>query len=332
MWDFKLANVFGLMGKTLPFLIFRFLIFFAITLIAIAVTGGGAGIGWVAGQVLGDPGTGAGYGGLIGAGVVGAGLYFIREYLLYQVKAGHIAVLVHLLDGKPVPEGRGMVDYAKDQVKEYFKESSVLFGVDQLITGVLKTVNRTFNTIANFIPIPGLQGAVKFFNSIVNMSLTYVDEVLLAYYMKQVDAGAEKNPWEHSRHALVLYGQNYKNLLKNAFWLTIFIWILTFIVFLLILGPVALLVAAVPALAGFWTFAFAALFAWGIKAALIDPIAMTALMQVYFKAIEGQQPNPEWDQKLDKMSGKFRELKSKAAAWISGDRPKAAEPAPSIAD
>lgn len=323
MWDFKLGNVIGLMRKTLPFLIFRFLIYFAITLVAIAVTGGGAGIGWVAGSIMGDAPAGAGYGGLIGAGVVGAGLYFIREYLLYQVKAGHIAVLVHLLDGKEIPQGRGMIDYAQGEVKKYFKESSVLFGVDQLIKGVLKAINRTFNTIANFIPIPGLQGAIKFLNAIVNMSLTYVDEVILAYYMKRTNAqssegGGEVNPWDESRRALVLYGQNYKNILKNAFWLTIFIWILTVLTFIVILGPVALLIGAFPALAGFWTFAFAALMAWGFKSAVIDPIAMTALMQVYFNAIEGQEPDAEWDAKLDKLSDKFRQLKSKAQSWVGG--------------
>ncbi len=331
MWDFKLGEVFGLMSKTMPFLIFRFLIYFAITLVAIAVTGGGAGIGWVAGSIMGEAPGGAAWGGLIGAGVVGAGLYLAREYLLYQVKAGHIAVLIHLLDGKSVPEGRGMIEHAQGEVKRYFKESSVLFGVDQLVTGVLKAINRTFNTIANFIPIPGLQGVVKFFNAIVNMSLTYVDEVILAYYMKRAEADGEANPWTESRRALVLYGQNYKNVLKNAFWLTIFVWILTVLTFAIVLVPVAFVVGAVPALAGFWTFAFAALTAWGIKAAVIDPIAMTALMQVYFKAIEGQEPNPEWEAKLEKLSGKFRELKDKASSWTGGrsDTPEPAEQLPS---
>ncbi len=54
-----------------------------------------------------------------------------------------------------------------------------------------------------------------------------------------------------------------------------------------------------------------------IKAALIDPFAMTALMQVFFKVTEGQQPNPEWEGKLEQGSKKFREMKDKATNWVS---------------
>ena len=39
-------------------------------------------------------------------------------------------------------------------------------------------------------------------------------------------------------------------------------------------------------------------------------------MQVYFKTIEGQVPNPEWDRRLAEVSSKFRELKDKALGSI----------------
>jgi hypothetical protein len=44
---------------------------------------------------------------------------------------------------------------------------------------------------------------------------------------------------------------------------------------------------------------------------------MTALMQVFFKVTEGQEPNPEWEAKLEKGSKKFREMKDKAVSWTS---------------
>ena len=40
-------------------------------------------------------------------------------------------------------------------------------------------------------------------------------------------------------------------------------------------------------------------------------------MQVYFKVIEGQVPNPDWDRKLAEASRPFRELKEKAAASLA---------------
>ncbi len=323
MWDFELKAILGLMSRTKPFLVYRLLIYVGITLAYVVVTGGGAGIGYVAGKIGGDPAAGAGYGGIIGFGVVSAALYFAREYLLYMVKAGHIAVLVELLDGKVLPEGRGQIEHATAEVKKRFGESSLLFGVDQMIKGILKVFNRISLSIATLLPIPGLQGVAKFVNSVVNMSLTYLDEVILAYIIRS----QSENPWQSSKEAIVLYAQNYKLILKNAVFLTFIIWGLTLLVFLLVLGPVAAIVALFPNAAGFWTFAFTAVFAWGIKAAVIEPIAMTALMQVFFKAIEGQEPNPDYEAKLSKMTGKFRELKEKAAAYVAPKPQTPSEPA-----
>ena len=34
---------------------------------------------------------------------------------------------------------------------------------------------------------------------------------------------------------------------------------------------------------------------------------------------EGQDPNPEWEAKLDKLSKKFGNLKKKAAEWVGKD-------------
>jgi len=307
MWDFNISAVIGLMRKTFPFLVFRFLVYTGITFIAVALTGGGAGLGWVGGVIMGEASAGVFYGGVAGAGAATYFLFFIREYLLYQVKAGHIALLVRFMHGQPVPEDKGMVEYGKEQVKVHFKESNVLFVVDQLIKGVLKVISRSISSVTNLIPIPALATLVSVINKIITMSLTYVDELILAYYMKN----GSTNVWSESSRGLVLYAQNYGRMLKNAFWVSLMVWGLTILVFVVVLAPFAALVAVYPSLAGFWTFVIAALLAWGFKSAVIDPIAMTALMQVYFKAIEGQDPQREWEQKLESLSDKFRTLKEK---------------------
>ena len=289
MKDFSFGEVLGLMRKTGPFLVFRFLIYFGITLAFVIITGTGAGLGYGVGLIAKQAATGGMWGGIIGFGIASAILYFIREYLLYIVKAGHIAVLVELSEGREIPGGKGQIEYARKQVQERFATSSVLFGLDQLIKGILGAFNRTFLSIGSFLPIPGAQGAIKFFNKIFNLSLTYLDEVILAYLMK---TNAE-NPWESSRTALILYAQNYKAFLKNAVWLAVFIWALTFVVFLLVLGPVALLVGLFPGSAGPLTLIIALVFAWAIKQAVIEPVGMIALMQVFFKVTAGQTANPD---------------------------------------
>jgi len=199
-------------------------------------------------------------------------------------------------------------------VRERFTESSVLFGVDQLIKAVLRAFNRVFFTVTSFIPIPGLRNVVKFINTVVNLSLTYLDEVILAHNIRT----RSDNPWASSRTALILYAQNYKAFLKNAFFLAFIIWGLTLLVFLLILGPLIGLVTILPAVAGPLTLIFALVFAWGVKQSVIEPIGMTALMQVFFKVTEGQEPNPEWENKLEGVSKKFGEFGRKARDWDDG--------------
>ncbi|WP_045222546.1 hypothetical protein [Desulfonatronum thioautotrophicum] len=311
MKDFNFREVLGLMGKTFPFLVFRFLVYFGITLGFILVTGIGAGIGYGVGSIARAGAAGGMIGGLIGFGVACSFVYLIREYLLYVVKAGHIAVLVEVVDGGTIPGGKGQIAYAQEKVRERFVESSFLFGLDQLIKGILRAFNRTFLSVTSFLPVPGKSGLVKLINKVINLSLTYLDEVILAYLMKT----RAENPWASSRTALVLYAQNYLIFLKNAAWLTLFIWGLTFAVFLVVLGPVAVIVGIFPGAAGPLTLILALVLAWGIKQAVIEPIGMTALMQVFFKVTRGQVAHPEWEAKLEAVSTKFNELKQKAQGW-----------------
>jgi hypothetical protein len=318
--DFNVGGILNLMLRTTPFLVFRFIVYIAITLAYVLGIGFGAGTGYVIDRVAGGEGGFIFFGGVFGFGVVAVAAYMIREYLLYMVKAGHIAVLVELMDGKELPAGRGQIDHAQAVVKERFVESSVLFGVDQLIKGILRAFNRVFFTISAFIPIPGVQGLVKFINTVVNLSLSFLDEVILAYYIRT----RSSNPWQSSRTALVLYAQNYQSFLKNAFFLAVFIWVLTFLVFILALAPAAALVALMPGATGPLMVVVALIFAWGVKQAVIEPFGMIALMQVFFKVTEGQEPNADWEAKLDGVSNKFGELKQKASEWVT---PPAREPA-----
>lgn len=321
MWDFSFSRAVGLVLRTLPFVILRLVVYGVITLAYCFAIGSGAGIGWLLGRVGGGGAGGAFWGGVIGFALTSAVLYLLREYLLYMVKAAHIAVLVELLDGKTVPAGQGQLAYGANTVKANFTESSVLFGVDQLIKGVINALARILRGIESILPVPGLDTLVNIINAVMRMSLTYVDEIILAYLLRTRAA----NPWSASQDGLVLYAQNYRHLLKNAAWLTLLIWGATFLLFLVFLGPAAGLLAVFPRAASVWVFVFAFLFAWGLKKAVMEPIAIAALMEVYFATIAGQVPNPEWRARLEECSTRFRELGQRAVDWMAGrNRPAAA--------
>ena len=235
-------------------------------------------------------------------------MYWAREYILYIVKAGHIAVLVELIEAKPMPEGRSQIEHGRVVVTERFAQASVLFAVDQLIKGVLRAITGLVRGILTILPIPGVRQLTGILHAFLRVAIGFIDEVILAYAIKT----GSTNPWASAKDALVLYGQNYKVMLKNAAWLAIIVYLLSFVVFLVMLAPAALVVYLMP---GAWAaggFLFALLFSWAVKAALLEPFAITCLMQVYFKTIEGQQPDPEWDARLEQMSKKFRDLKARA--------------------
>ena len=327
MWDFSISRSLGLMVKTLPFIVFRLIVYFGIAVAYVLVTGVGAGIGWGVGA-FGSPDFHAAttfWGGAIGFAVTAGVLYFLREYILYIVKAGHLAVLVELLDGGDIPDGRGQIDYATAKVKERFAETNVLFAVHQVVKGVLGAITGLIQGVASFLPIPGLEQFVGLVKVFLRIAVGMIDQVILAYAFKT----KATNPWASAQTAVVLYAQNYKVMLKNAAWLTIITYGVSFLVFLVMLVPAGLVVYLIP---GGWSaggFIFAIVFAWAVKAALIEPFTIACMMQVYFQTIQGQQPDPEWDARITTVSRKFAEMKQKAIAWVGGSRdPGTAAPLP----
>ena len=316
MWDFSVGQALALMGKTLPFIIFRIVVYAGIALAYVLATGVGAGVGWGVG-VFGDGDFQAAstvWGGVAGFGIVAGILYFAREYILYIVKAGHIAVLVKLIDGEAVPDGQGQITYASEVVKARFAQSSVLFAVDQLVKGVLGAIIGIVQGVASLLPIPGLQNLVGLVRAFLRISVGLVDEVILAHAIRTEAI----NPWVSAREALVLYAQNYPTMLRNAAWLTVITYLLAFVVFLVMLAPAGLIVWLLP---GGWSaggFIFALVFAWAVKAALIEPFAIACMMQVFFRVTAGQTPDPEWENRISGVSRKFNELKQRAIQWMGG--------------
>jgi hypothetical protein len=41
-------------------------------------------------------------------------------------------------------------------------------------------------------------------------------------------------------------------------------------------------------------------------------------MDVYFRVIEGQTPDPAWEERIGQVSRKFREMGERAAKWAGG--------------
>ncbi|TDQ60406.1 hypothetical protein ATL17_3293 [Maritalea mobilis] len=323
MWDFSFSKSMGLMRQTAPFLLFRMAVYFIVAVSIVLITGTGAGIGYGVG-FMGDAdfqGTTTFWGGGIGLALTLGIIFFLREYTLYMVKAGHIAVMIEALDGRELPQNQ--VAYAQTIVKNHFGKASILFGIDQLVKGVINAITGLLQGLMSLLPVPGLDRIMGVVRAYLKVAVGLLDEVVLAHILR---TNAE-NPWHGAREALVLYGQNAKPMMINAAWVTLFVYLLSFLVFLVMLAPAGLVVYLMP---GAWSaggIVFAILFAWAVKAALIEPFAIACLLQAFFKVTDGQVPNPEWEERLEGASKKFKELGNKAAGW-AGMGPKAPQPEP----
>ena len=310
MWDFSFRRSLGLMVQTLPFVILRMAVYFGAALAYVLVTGTGAGLGWGIGA-LGDDGfrtSATFFGGVTGFAIVSIVMYWLREYILYIVKAGHIAVMVELIDNRAMPEGRSQIGHAQAMVRKRFSEASVLFAIDQLVKGVLRAITGMIRGVFTLLPIPGVRQLVTILHAFLNIAVGFIDEVILAHGLRT----RATDPWGSARTALVLYAQNYRPMLKNAAWITLFVYGLTAIVFFVMLAPAALISNLYPGGLSRIGIVVAFILAWSVKQALLEPLAVACLLQAYFRTIEGQSPDPQWDARLDQMSQKFRELKAKA--------------------
>ena len=313
MLDFKTGRTLGLLARTAPFILLRVTVYAGIAVAYALAVAAGAGIGFLFGKIGGNGDTGAGFGGLIGFAAACGVLYWAREYLLYLVKAAHVAVMIRLIDGKPMAENQGQIAFGRAAVKRHFAGSSLLFALNQSVRGALRAFNGATLSIASWLPIPGLETLVGLIDKIIATSLSHLDQVILAQILRK-DAG---DPWTTARDSVVLYAQNYKGVFKNAAFLTFVIWGLTLLIFLLVAAPIAALVGLFHVHAGLWTFVLALIAAWSLKAAIIDPFATAALLQMYDKLTAGQTPDAAWIARLESISDQFgglvREARNAAA-------------------
>lgn len=312
MWDFSIGTSFSLVARTLPFVALRLVVYLAISIGFVLGTGIGAGVGFGIGAAFHADNAvlGALIGALVGLCLVFGVLWWVRQYILYLVKAGHVAAMDLLLRGGTLPAGQDQISYATTIVKARFIEVNVLFGVDVLIRGAIHALVGLANMLTFWLP--GAKSLTQFLDAVMRVVLGLLDEVILAYIIRQGTNNAGADPWNSARDGLVLYAQNAGMLVKNAVWIALAEYALAVLIFILVLGPAIGLAYAMP---GGWSgfgVVFALLFAWCLKRALIEPLSIASLLQSYYLAIEGQTPDPDWVARLDSASSAFRKLGAKA--------------------
>ncbi len=241
----------------------------------------------------------------VGFAVIGIIRFLLMHYAGYIVKAGHIAVLTEAIQTGQVPEQS--FAYAKEKVQNRFGTSNVFFGIDKLVAGSVKQIQRAVGKLGGFLDVvPGLGLIVTFINFFLELSLGYIDECCLGY----VFLNEEQDPFKSAADGVVIYAQNWKKLLKDAA-------ITTGIVVILLLVSIFVVLAALGSVfdtlgvGSEIAFIIAVGIAYSLKYAFVDSWILTRTMVSYMEVAPSTEITYDLYSKLCGLSDKFKELFNK---------------------
>ena len=303
-----LGEALALIGKTMPFIWVRLGSYLLLGLGLGAWFGVVGGLAWLLGSLW------APLGWLVFILAIGGAfgiLRWVTKYYFYLLKAAHTSVMTEFIVTGSGPAG-SQIDYGRQQVTDRFRDTSILFAVDQLVDGVTKSFVRSFVRIVDILPLPGVDTLGKLLQRVALMSTTYVDESILSRAYRD----REPNVWKTAHDGVILYAQAWKPILTNAVVLAL-IGYVEFILLLIVLGlPAVAIGAAFPGM-GVALAIGVIILAWMIKLAVADAFSLAATLLAYHRSTEGLAVNEEWKARLEGVSDKFRELGQKAVEDVS---------------
>ncbi len=292
--------------KTFPFVLLRLGVGILLGVLTILYFGFVVG----AGYMLYQSGTVSGWLAIIG--LVASLLLFalgwrlVSRYVLYLVKAAHIAVIAHVIKTGDVPDNQ--LRYGKTQVKDHFVEASSLFALDQVLKAVIKQFNKAVVSVAGFFgAVPTLKQLIKMAGKAVALAASYIDEAIIAYVF-MVD---EDNNWAAAKDGVVLYAKNWKPVLGSTMLIVFGMYAAAFVLFL-VLSPLAGLIGNLSTSLEVvsWVVVVGTLLT--IYTGILKPWIKTVVITTFLIEQRDLVPDRETEADLANRSDRFQELVDKA--------------------
>ncbi len=291
--------------KTWQFIILRFLLMLSFIGIAIFY------FSTVFGVVLSQIGIKTIINTLLSLGSISAATYLywtiyklFSRYVLYLVKAAHIAVIVDYIEKVPVSRLQLIQGFKK--IKGKFISISLLFVVNTILETVLKELHKRIMKLGEWAKLP--KAFTYIISGTINTAVSFIDEVILAYIYTKKEQDALKS----AKDGLVLYVQNWKWILLTA-------------------GVISVIVYGAMASAGVYVYfegipfssldlilqSIYSVMTVGIViilySGLVLPFIEISMIVTYLREVKGQTPSRQTFEWLKQNSKQFGKLATQAA-------------------
>ncbi len=274
MWNFSLLAATRSIETSMPFVLYRFMVYLGISLALLFGTLAGAGTLIAFSSFSAKPTALASVGAVLGFAGLAYLLYRFRGSALFNAQAGTLALLVEQTRVAKLPEGKAQIEFAKKAAAERFTPSSfVQMGsalgqaLQALPTPPCPMLERAGN--------PTLTQAGKWLSGLLSrlcgpaiMALNFAD-------------AAAANPWKSAERGLVIHAAHSEALLKFRLYGLLFELASLAAAFALMLYPVNYFISLLPVDVGFWRYVFALAFASSLEGAFFNPIVTAAMAQLY---------------------------------------------------
>lgn len=273
MWNFSLLAATRSIETSMPFVLYRFMIFLAISLAFLFATLAGAGTMIAFASFSANPTALANLGALLGFVAVGVLIYKFRGAALFNAKAGTLALLVEQTRVAKLPEGKAQIEFAKKAAAQRFTSSS-FFEVGDALRKALSSLPAPACPVLDKIGNATLRRGIDWLTRKLAGACTL--SIMALHFMSE--AG---NPWKSAELGLLIQSSNAASLLKFRLYGLLFELTGMIGAFVLLLYPVNAAISLLPVDVGLWRYIFAAAFAWTLKGAFFSPIATAAMAQLY---------------------------------------------------
>lgn len=243
---------------------------------------------------------------LIGLGALWGFFRLIRSYILYLIKAGHVAVIATLIQKGSLPPEEGMVSFGFKAVKSKFVTASVFFVIDQIISAIVKGISNFIYRLASWVPVGSVRKILQLVANIISVFLSYIDEAVLGYVL----TSSEKDVWKTSRDGVVLYFKSWKPILATSAVVVLLNYLFSGLLFWILYIATAPITLILPSSFRDFAFLIALIVTFIIKSSFFDQWTLVWVMLAYNESIKGMSADSASASRLAELVPKFKELKA----------------------